>query len=327
MDRQELTSNHNQNSPLKPNSFEQNKFTHIDSHGNLKMVDISSKQITVRRAIALGKIKMSNQTINDLFSSSLKKGNAVVSSKIAGIQGAKYCSYILPLTHPLKIDVINIHIFHHKENCVCVISDVSVTDKTGAEMEALMATSSTLLNIYDMVKAVEKNAVIEEIKLIYKSGGKSGEFIAPNIIKGYVEKISISKSKGTIKEPVEIGKVIENYGIEGDAHAGNWHRQVSLLAVESIQKMIEKGLNVTYGSFAENIATSGVCLHELAIGSILYIGNEVVLEVTQIGKECHTKCAVYYKAGECIMPKEGVFTKALTTGTVKTGDQILAFQL
>jgi MOSC domain-containing protein YiiM len=114
-----------------------------------------------------------------------------------------------------------------------------------------------------------------------------------------------------------------DFGIKGDAHASQkWHRQISLLALESIKRMQDKGFDVKPGDFAENITTEGIDLVGLPIGTQMKIGN-VELEVSQIGKECHTKCSIYYLAGDCVMPKEGIFVKVLKGGTIKTGDSIL----
>ena len=113
----------------------------------------------------------------------------------------------------------------------------------------------------------------------------------------------------------------ENHGIVGDAHAGDWHRQVSLLAQESIDKMRALGLDVNAGDFAENITTSGIDLVSLPIGTRLQVG-ETLLEVTQIGKECHTRCAIYDQAGDCVMPKEGIFARVLSGGTIRPGDSV-----
>ena len=133
--------------------------------------------------------------------------------------------------------------------------------------------------------------------------------------------VCISENKGERKKPVESVTLRENHGIVGDGHAGDWHRQVSLLAEESIDKMRALGLNVTAGDFAENITTSGIDLVSLPIGSRLQIG-ETTLEVTQIGKECHTRCAIFYQAGDCVMPKEGIFAKVITGGVIKPRDEI-----
>ncbi len=134
--------------------------------------------------------------------------------------------------------------------------------------------------------------------------------------------VNISKAKGTKKEPVEFAEVIENFGIKGDSHAGNWHRQVSLLAVESIEKARGWGLDVSSGDFAENITTEGINLLALPIGTKIKI-SDVVLEVTQIGKTCHDKCEIFKKVGKCIMPTEGIFTKVLKGGIIKKDDEIL----
>lgn len=134
--------------------------------------------------------------------------------------------------------------------------------------------------------------------------------------------VNISEKKGTIKTPMKEGRFLKNHGLEGDAHAGNWHRMVSLLAQESIDKMIAQGVEgLDAGKFAENITTEGIKLHTLPIGSRLKIG-ETIQEVTQIGKECHTGCAIKQQVGECIMPKEGIFTKIIKEGIIHPGDPI-----
>lgn len=134
--------------------------------------------------------------------------------------------------------------------------------------------------------------------------------------------INISKRKGIPKEQIDKGVFIEDFGLEGDAHAANWHRQVSLLAQESIDKAISMGADgLEPGKFAENITTEGIILYELPVGTQLKIG-ETIQEVTQIGKECHQKCAIFYTVGECVMPKEGIFTKIIKGGVVKPGDDI-----
>ena len=133
--------------------------------------------------------------------------------------------------------------------------------------------------------------------------------------------VCISEKKGERKTPVDSVELLENHGIVSDAHAGDWHRQVSLLASESIDKMRALGLDVDSGDFAENITTSGIELVSLPIGTRLQIG-ETLLEVTQIGKECHTRCAIFYQAGDCVMPKEGIFAKVISGGVIKPGDEI-----
>lgn len=138
---------------------------------------------------------------------------------------------------------------------------------------------------------------------------------------GRVVAVCISEKKGERKKPVREASIRENHGIVNDAHAGDWHRQISMLAMESIRKMQAKGLDVTTGDFAENITTEGIDLPSLPIGTRLAIG-ETLTEVTQIGKECHTRCAIYHQAGDCVMPREGIFVKVLRGGTIKCDDTI-----
>ena len=138
---------------------------------------------------------------------------------------------------------------------------------------------------------------------------------------GRVISICTSKHKGTLKNEVNEANFIEEFGIEGDAHAGKWHRQVSLLALEKIEDFRSKGGNVDFGAFGENLVIEGFELNKLPVGQRLTVGDEVLLEVTQIGKECHDKCAIYYQVGECIMPKNGIFTRVLKGGKVKVGDE------
>jgi MOSC domain-containing protein YiiM len=140
-------------------------------------------------------------------------------------------------------------------------------------------------------------------------------------MKGKVLAVNVSLNKGERKRSVPSVTLRVEHGIEGDAHAGDWHRQVSLLAMESIAKMQALGLEVGEGDFAENITTQGVDLVNLPIGTRIALG-ETVLEVTQIGKECHTRCAIFYQAGDCVMPKEGIFARVITGGVIRPGDEI-----
>ncbi|NLX37286.1 MAG: MOSC domain-containing protein [Chloroflexi bacterium] len=138
---------------------------------------------------------------------------------------------------------------------------------------------------------------------------------------GRVVAVCVSKEAGTPKQPIAEAALCVNWGIHGDAHAGQWHRQVSLLAMESINKIRAKGLDVGPGSFAENITTEGVTLHTLPIGTRLLVGGALA-EVTQIGKECHARCAIYEAAGDCVMPREGIFVRILEPGMVRAGSEV-----
>lgn len=145
-------------------------------------------------------------------------------------------------------------------------------------------------------------------------------------VAGHVKAVCLSREKGVAKEEQGEGLLIAGHGLEGDAHAGPWHRQVSLLAQESVDKMIAKGLELHPGDFGENLTTEGLELPTLPIGTRLQVGEEALLEVTQIGKKCHHGCAIYQQVGDCIMPREGIFTRVLIGGKVKAGDAIVLEQ-
>lgn len=133
--------------------------------------------------------------------------------------------------------------------------------------------------------------------------------------------VNISKEKGVPKEPIEKGYFEVDHGLVGDAHAADWHRQVSILGTESIDKIRAKLDSIDVGMFAENITSEGIIVHELPIGTKLQVG-ETVMEVTQIGKECHGGCSIRQLVGDCVMPREGIFTKVISAGWVKKGDKI-----
>ena len=141
---------------------------------------------------------------------------------------------------------------------------------------------------------------------------KAGEVIA----------VCTSPGKGERKKDVGSGVLLENFGLEGDGHGGDWHRQVSLLAEESIDKMRAAGLDVGPGDFAENLTTRGIGLCTLPVGTRLRAGETAILEITQIGKICHERCAIFYQAGDCVMPKEGIFAVVRRGGKVSRGDRI-----
>ena len=141
-------------------------------------------------------------------------------------------------------------------------------------------------------------------------------------LQGRIVAVSTSRRKGQKKSNLSEGELLEGKGFEGDAHAGDWHRQVSLLAMESINKIRDKGIDVAPGDFAENITTSGIEIWQLELGTRLAVGSGAELEITQIGKECHDRCAIYHQVGDCVMPREGIFARVLRGGKVKPGDTI-----
>jgi MOSC domain-containing protein YiiM len=145
---------------------------------------------------------------------------------------------------------------------------------------------------------------------------------ATTALNSYVKTVSVSRTKGVKKTNAPQVFLKVDHGVEGDAHAGPWHRQVSLLAMESISKIRAKGLDVNPGDFAENITTEGIELHTLPVGTLLQLGDAIQVEVTQIGKECHNRCAIFHAVGDCVMPREGIFVRVLKGGVVRPGDSV-----
>jgi MOSC domain-containing protein YiiM len=145
-------------------------------------------------------------------------------------------------------------------------------------------------------------------------------------MRGCVVSVNVADTKGVRKAPVGEIVLVAGHGVEGDGHAGPWHRQVSLLAQESIDTMRAKGLEVGPGDFAENVTTEGVAVATLPVGTRLRLG-EARVEVTQIGKVCHDRCAIFYLAGDCVMPREGIFARVLEGGRLRVGDEIVVEEL
>jgi MOSC domain-containing protein YiiM len=145
--------------------------------------------------------------------------------------------------------------------------------------------------------------------------------------KGTILSVNVSSEKGQKKHNIGMCLLTDGLGIEGDSHAGMENRQVSLLAKESIEKIWAKGLDVQYGDIAENLTTVGIILHVLPVGTRFVVNEKVILELTQIGKICHDRCAIFKQVGDCVMPREGVFAKVITGGEVKVGDTIRVVSL
>ena len=189
--------------------------------------------------------------------------------------------------------------------------------------EAGIRGGSLIINLPGSPKASTENlaavinAIEHGIEMLRSSG--SADCAKPS---GKILAVNISEKKGTPKHPVESIELKPDYGITGDAHAGNWHRQISLLAVESARK-VQQGISspLLPGAFAENILTEGICLHTLPVGTRLTIGT-ALCEVTQVGKECHSDCEIRRLTGDCVMPREGIFMKVLIEGNAKAGDVI-----
>lgn len=292
--------------------------THINKDGRGHMVDVANKPDTHRAATAIGTIHMDQDTLEQMKSGPLKKGDVLQIAQIAAVMGAKQTPSLIPLCHPIALTGVDVS-FTWLEDGICVRATAETVGKTGVEMEALTAVTTALLTIYDMGKAMDRGMRMTEIELLEKTGGKSGHYqkAQPRVIG-----INISDKKGVVKTPIEEGRFLPEHGLEADAHAGDWHRQVSLLAIESYERMRkEDGELFAQGSFAENLTTEGIVLHELPVGTVLKIG-ETIQEITQIGKECHHGCAIRQLVGDCVMPREGIFAKVLSGGMIRVGDSI-----
>jgi cyclic pyranopterin phosphate synthase len=301
--------------------------THFNEEGRARMVDVGEKDDTKRVAVARGYIEMKRETLEAIKQGAIKKGDVLSVAQVAGIMGAKKTSDIIPMCHNIFLSECDIEFqIDEEKSRVYITAKVKTVGKTGVEMEALTAVSIAALTIYDMCKAIDKEMIIGDIKLIEKKGGKSGYFVRSDLKMGKVVSVNVSETKGVVKNPVNEIELIEDFGVKGDAHAGKWHRQVSLLAEESIDKMKKMGLDhLDYGKFAENITTQGIDLPSLKIGTRMIIG-EAEVEVTQIGKECHGGCEIKRLVGDCVMPREGIFVKVLKGGKVRVGDDIIVIE-
>ena len=307
--------------------------THVDGSGKARMVDVGGKPVTRRTARAGARVWMAPATLKLLQEQALPKGDVLAVAKVAGIMGAKRTSELVPLCHPLALTQVDLDfVVEEGDSRVDIQCEASTEDRTGVEMEALVGAAVAAITIYDMCKAVDRSMFIGDVRLLEKTGGKEGYVRKPDTARattgpmdptpaGTVVAVNVSAAKGERKTPVSEVVLRADHGIEGDGHAGDWHRQVSLLAQESIDKMTAAGLEVGPGDFAENITTRGLEVAALPLQTTLELG-EALVEVTQIGKECHSRCAIYEQAGDCVMPREGIFVRVLRGGRVAPGDPV-----
>lgn len=314
--------------------------SHVDGRGKARMVDVGGKHATQRMARAGVSVRMAPATLRLLQEQALPKGDVLAVAKVAGVMAAKRTSELVPLCHPLALTQVDLSFAIVEDDSRVDIECVTRTeDRTGVEMEALVGAAVAAVTIYDMGKAVDRGMVIDGLRLLEKTGGKE-DYLRPaeptddvsatagrtrpaagQIGAGTVVAVNVSAAKGERKKPAPEVVLRTEHGIEGDAHAGEWHRQVSLLAQESIDKMTAAGLEVGPGDFAENITTRGLEVAALPLHTTLELG-EALVEVTQIGKECHARCAIYEQAGDCVMPREGIFVRVLRGGRVAAGDAV-----
>ena len=308
--------------------------THINEQGRARMVDVSAKEGTQRVARAAGFVHMGTATLELVRTGGCKKGDVLAVAQVAGIMAAKRCWELVPMCHPIQLTGVDVRFELSDAPCgVAIEAECRCCGQTGVEMETLTAASVAGLTIYDMLKAVQRDMVIDDVCLLEKSGGKSGHFVRGSVAEvdkatvplstsdGVVVATSVSTKKGTRKVPQESIRLEVGLGVAGDAHAGAWHRMVSLLPEESVDEMRELLPKLAAGDFAENILTRGLSLKDLPVGTVLEVG-ECELAMTQIGKKCHSDCEISRITGKCVMPTDGVFAVVTRGGTVRPGDPI-----
>ena len=300
------------------------ELTHLNEQGRAHMVDVSAKERTMRVARAAGKVLMRPDTLELVRSGGAKKGDVLAVAQVAGIMAAKRCWELVPMCHPIQLTGVDVS-FAYEPDGIAIEAVTRCCGETGVEMEALAAVSVAGLTVYDMCKSVQRDMVVDAVRLLEKDGGKSGHFVreaTKAVPCGRVRATCVSERKGTRKHEVDSIELQVGVGIVGDAHAGAWHRQVSLLPDESVDRMRTSGLDLSPGDFAENILTVGMDLRALPIGTTLAVGP-VRLVVTQIGKTCHNDCEIRRLTGSCVMPTDGIFAIVTHGGTVRAGDGIV----
>ncbi len=291
--------------------------SHINEKGYARMVDVSDKQDTVRVARAQAIVCMQPETLAMIREGTIKKGDVLSVAQVAGIMGAKHTAQIIPMCHPIFLSGVDLDFCMDEVWCSIIItSQAKTTGKTGVEMEALTAVTWPALTIYDMCKhwiAGELN----DIRMLEKSGGKCGHLSnsklnkswvrwARALIQGRLYSICISSERGQLKNEVDEAQLVQGYGIENDSHAGDWGRQVTCLAKESVEKVNqEKNLQIGPGQFAENLLIEGLDFPSVGVAES-QIGAEAILEVSQIGKRDHPSI-VTETFGVSLLPYEVCF--------------------
>ena len=294
--------------------------THVNEQGRARMVDVSDKPATDRVARAAGFVRMAPSTVELVRTGGAKKGDVLAVAQVAGIMAAKRCWETVPMCHPVALT--GVVRFSVERGGVGIEATCHCHGETGVEMEALSAVSAAALTVYDMLKAHQRDMVVEEVRLVEKTGGASGDFSARGVRgAATVEAVCVSEEKGTRKHPVDEIELVVGEGVAGDAHAGRWHRQVSLLPAEAVDEL--RGLlpELAPGDFAENVLTRGLDLKALPVGTVLRAGA-AELVVTQIGKECHNDCEIRRLTGRCAMPTEGIFCVVTRGGSLRAGDRL-----
>lgn len=305
--------------------------THVNDQGRARMVDVSEKGRTLRVARAAGKVRMAPGTLELVRTGGAKKGDVLAVAQVAAVMAAKRCWELVPMCHPVGLTGVDVS-FSLEPDGVAIEATCRCVGETGVEMEALTAVSVAGLTIYDMLKCHQRDMVIDEVRLLEKTGGKSGRFVrgegdavvdgpSRTVPEAVVEAVCVSEAKGTRKRPVDEIELAVGTGVVSDAHAGAWHRQVSLLPAEAVDELRDLLPELAPGDFAENVLVRGIDLKALPVGTTLSCGT-AELVVTQIGKTCHNDCEIRRLTGRCAMPTEGIFCVVTRPGTVRAGDAL-----
>jgi len=248
----------------------------------MKMINVSEKQETHRRARAIARLLVEKETIKLIKEGRIEKGDPVEASKLVGLSGTKFTAQVLPFCHPIRVTSAKVETKLYDEGIIEIYSEVECIDRTGAEMEALMACGMAALNFYDMLKRYDRWIKITDLRLLEKEGGKSGHVKLDYEFKGKVIFLGKSEKRG-LKDKVQSLKLVENFGVEGDVHAGT-ERQVSLFPLEALAKVPKDKFTFPLDQLTENISTLGIPEYLLLPGKRLRVG-EAELEILEIGKE------------------------------------------
>ena len=300
------------------------ELTHFNEQGRAKMVDVTDKAVTHRTAVAAGEIHMAPETLQKIKDGTMKKGDVLAVAQVAGIQAAKHNWELIPMCHPLPLTGIDITFALSDEPCHGGDPGRRHLHRRhrrgdGGPDRRVRGGSDHLRHVQGCPEghAHRKHPPAGQVRRQERRLQDKGVSRLATVVS-----VNISEKKGTSKHPVPEIQLKLRHGIVGDAHAGDWHRQISLLAEESVDTMRAAcPIPLDAGVFAENINTRGIDLKHLPVGTHLRIG-ETEVEVTQIGKECHSDCAIKKAVGKCVMPTEGIFAVVIKEGTVRAGDAI-----
>jgi len=292
------------------------ELTHLDERGRARMVDVGQKEVSLREARAEAILSMAPETLRRIQEGEIEKGDVLAVSRIAGIMAAKKTPDLIPLCHPLEISSAAVQFESIPEAGILRIeTTVRLWGRTGAEMEALVSAAVAALTVYDMVKAVDRRAVLRSLRLLEKSGGKSGHWRAEGIT-GEVVAVNVAEERGIPKRNIGRGVLREGVGLLGDAHAGT-ERQLSIFPLEALALAPKEVLeSLREGEYSENITISGIPLEELRVGRRLAIG-EAEIEIVQIGKG-----KLEPSGRPWIVSREGRFARVIKGGEVRVGDRV-----